>query len=181
MIDPDIWLLDRVFQRISDWFQKLVGKDNFFLARCFLGIWVISLYIPILLTLGSVFAKIFLLLVIGAFAAFLLSLIQKSEQNTRRNSKTESTTCFNPSRQSLKIYRLFGLIFWLYDFLEFIAEIAHGIGSMAKVQFLLCGISYLSLLYFASCTPKPPGENLLKKFLGHLRDLLSPEPVATPA
>lgn len=168
-------------QKISDWIQDWFGVSNFFLARIFLlFFFVTALMLRIIEFITSkndswwVFITLMELLAVTLF----YFIIKLAEEKCLSNP-----TFLNPYQIRLYLLRIMYLIFTIFAiFLLFSPHdldsksedfvLSHMlIDKLALFRELFC----LLLLFFASCTPKPPQKSKIKKFIESMSQVLSPK------
>src|SRR3989344_3452323 len=145
LIQLDIWLLNQ-FELFTHWFQKLTGKDCFWLAKGTLLIfWIIF---PSRLTLS--FTPSAVLLLGFGVAASTSSLIF----DERRTKGLQLKNLGNPKKtSSWWMLRIFVVFFTL-----------HGpiFGDMDSLAFFFYACSF----YFAACDSLPPGRSKVREVKG---------------
>lgn len=152
----DDWLLDNVFQRFADWFQRLTGKDSFFLARVF---------VVIMVTMNScerVFFKNFSVPVASNIVVALMALIASYVVASRYYRCELPTQCMNFMRNIMpvRILRVFitGLLVW-----QIICTMV-----VTNVQMIVIGIyvaSTMTYVYLIACSPKPPTKSRFRELI----------------
>lgn len=154
----------KIFQRISDWFQSLLGSNNFLLAKVFLGLsifLILSAGIQLFYTgIGIVIAfSIFIIVMYMLFTALTWSYIIDAELSCKNNP-----TLANPNVIRMQFVRIMEVILFVFCSTIFTYAIIgtpdgeiHTLLSM--IFFLLQITTHTLSMYFASCTPKPPSGN----------------------
>lgn len=176
-IEIDVFLLEKIFQRISNFFQKVTGLTCFFLAKVSaIGTWsamVVSIYsipdINLWLRIFLMICSVFYLLIVW----FLIDLWDRREKEL-----AEKEGVRNPAAI---IWFEVRVLSWLFLVLLFIATTRQR-DSQWYISFLYLRISMAFVVlyaYFASCTPLPPCKSLIQKFidllLGQTPDLCPDE------
>lgn len=170
----DAFLLEKVFQKFSNFFQKTTGKTCFFLAKIaiilsssFMIISVVAIpdknFLPLL---------IFLALVYACIIWCLTNLIDSKE---RRIFK--SGAFVNHGKLALFPLRLLS---WFLLLLEII--ICRGKGwekHMTSARYLqICAAFFICWVYFSSCTPQSPGKSRIKEWVKSLGKFFSKKRLA---
>ncbi len=164
----DDWMFDAGFQRFAHWFQRLTGKNNFFLAR----------YVPCMI--------IGMLAIVGLWhpAVFIVSIMSLVNlpvtfrvvaQIERQFAKDSTSRTMNPLRAHplgiklrLLVTFVLGIPFWQWLFMfTSMHEVTYGCAMVTMHA------SLISVIYFISCTPLPPGESKFKKWLTSLKESFS--------
>ena len=167
------------FQGISDRVQEITAITNFFLARL---CWIVMLVTELFNSLNnwrdngfSVWLVIGLVLY-ALITLIILFLINKGEQVCQTNP-----TFSNINQAGLSGMREFALGFCIVslilnipELLAFFAKDGHEF--LKEFSRNLNILAYLSCLYFASCTPKPPSKSKVRKLIERLGEALSPSP-----
>ncbi len=173
----DDWLLDRVFQPFSDWFQKLTGKSCFFLAYASVALNAIASSVNDLFKGDEIAAdrswahlSAFSMLTAGLF----LYLVYVTESKWHTSKGGGECLYGNEARVG-------GLLF----FLRQPVLLAWGTSfsftfCMGIIKFTIEGCSgviaattFVTTLYFASCTPLPPQKSKIRKWLGNVRSFIA--------
>ncbi len=182
----DTFLVNK-YQKISDKFQENFGKDNFFLAKVFLTTSIVlstlSSMIKIyngkdaqtnLLSTGLliVFLNLFSFLVVYFFIEINKKIVSSFE---------------NPLKIALRNFRLIIIALELVMHSTDIIKTFESFFVIKKdflisVSYLQVShiMAYISLLYFVSCTPKPPSKSKVKILLEKLVSALEPKPMLEP-
>ena len=182
----DNWLLDCVFQPASDWVQKIIGWNNFTLARVTVVLWFLASYIYD--SIKSLEATPLMKTVTFITPVILISMSYIEEwifMNER--SIKQIGLILNSLRVRLRLIRRLNLILCAFMFLYlFLSLLLRSSITQVAVISRICTcvgvITYLAFFYFLSCTPLPPGKSKLKKLIEGLKERArSLEPKAQPA
>ena len=174
LIGIDRVILDDYFQRFSNWFQKLTGKDCFFLAYVAVIFFYVTGNIGFALVEGGFSGDI---LTITLFAAFIFILTIKKSQDIYRRTAAKGQFA-NPTATFIpfiakRIAILTSTLFTSSIFIEL------ALSSM-RIRYFICSfllilmcLSVVSFLYLSACTPLPPSRSKLSKWLSNLKESLS--------
>jgi len=189
LIEIDVWLL-RKLEKFSHWFQKLTGKNCFWLARvatacyfCF-GLAVTAFYILsketsmiILYSLSS--------LIILAVAISMFKMLKFKEEIVLDAS---NIGLVNPFKILDYPIRTLTLIFTPICSFREIAGILDGGVSIILVFIGIFGnllFWYGLFYYFSACDPLPPAKSKVKewkeKFVNAVKGVFAPVPRPVPA
>ncbi len=183
----DRFLLGK-FQAFSDFFQDLVGVNNFWLARLSLVVAsLISAFIVCLiffLPIYSSMVKIIITIIftsIGFMCVRIFSAVVDAIEQQCFENKT--------SRNNLEVSMMPGRIFFLFMCLAVIVFLVYMIMNMPPInsESLIDNIAIVAgmihwifvtcFLYLLSCTPKPPKTSKVKKLFKKLSQALSPKQI----
>jgi hypothetical protein len=159
----DDFLIDKVFEPFAHWFQKLTGKDCFWLAEIIIGLYIILYGWEISLESENMLLFALRFAVFGSFLIFVY--IRQTHQWREHTYRNLDKGFANPLRK-IPILRI---LLWIVAFLTLIP---FNWFTVADSITLLCWA------YLISCTPLPPGQSKLKKWLEKLGSYLQPK-VAT--
>jgi hypothetical protein len=194
----DNFLLDDIHEPIQQKFQRLTGKNCFFLARIFLEtqgiLWI--LIVVLFFEYGGVKIQpqsFFLEMMLNLAFSFIffreieiisikMSILRIYETDFNKILKKD---LYNPLRLTLfkpRIKKIF------YLFLKTtICLILFGqqfIFSKAGVCYILILFFRIIEIYFTSCTPLPPGTSKVRQWIKNMKESLSnvfvPEPALAP-
>jgi hypothetical protein len=150
----DNFLFDKVFQPFSEWFQKLVGINNFWLAR------TCAFLAGMCYVVHYGLSKRFVLMGfinIGLSAYFALINIPQLERivDNFKYSRTSNPARINILDQILRLLSIILVVFilGLLLFKPFSLPRMFDLGS----QFF-----FFCMMYFLACTPLPPGTSRFK-------------------
>jgi hypothetical protein len=161
----DNFLIDQIFEPFSHFFQKITGKDCFWLAAVFFCITFVAVEIKNILDKDLFWA------IAHAMNFFWLYLVTRdlSPQIRSRVSRGLKNEIRNHS--TLAFLRKIMIFFCLVHLL---------LGMMMPLYLtFIWGVvihSFTYALYFASCTPLPPQKSSIKAFLEGLATFFSPTP-----
>ena len=155
----DDLLFDCVFQPFAHWFQRMTGKDNFFLALlCSLLATLTLVCVDTLLgdSFGYIIDTVF-----GMSFTFTTTALQKQymKENTNKDSLTFNSLRRNPGR---KIMRVIWVIFTLNHTLVLIDWVLFNPSAVRICYISLTEVFFVGLLghfYFLACTPLPPRKS----------------------
>lgn len=142
----DRWLLDEIFQKISDWTQVRYNKNNYWWAKISIAIQAIAA-VWLLSMLGKNINILLLLPLIIFVVLFYLKIIKKCQRLEEQDGETHTA---NPHRLTLFGIRIMTLITKLFVFLMFCFS-----PNQVNFFYYLYWLSTLTYGYFISCTPLP--------------------------
>ncbi len=164
----DSFLLDKIFELFSNWWQRLTGLNNFWLARqvlmlsfIFSVLFVADVFKNVYLTLCIFFSGFF-------FYGLLYILIIIGEQNYLSREYLRGAR--NPRSINL-LYTIVRLVL-LFLFISFVCFCLFGIAKVNDYYVLFILGAYVTITataYFASCTPLPPATSKVKEWFMALR------------
>jgi uncharacterized membrane protein len=171
----DSFLLEKVFQKFSDFFQMATGMTCFFLAKIAIILsfasWVIFVISdpddnPYLLII-SLFT---LYLAYNAWKLTAIADVAEWQMNEGRRMK-------NPAALALFPLRFLSLLIFPLSLIGALSLRGHdGWISDLRLLYLTAFVMFEVIwIYFFSCTPLPPGESKVKQWLE------GPTTVAAPA
>ncbi len=182
----DALILDGIFQPFAHWFQKLTGKDCFFLARTssfvLLTTGLISdsfeqnhLRSPVIIAFSTPMTLMIF------FVAW--SCIALSQRFMDKANEGQAAAVGNPVRHMSRSVRMVVVGFWFLESRLLVSVILHPtIGESAGRLYLPCVIA---ILYFVACTPLPPAKSkirvLLEKARSYLASVREPDLQPEPA
>lgn len=168
------------FTQICHKFQKLTGKNNFFLAKFFAYLAAVSTlievtnyYYPILSTPTSLFNCVVRI----AFTLIFLALAyqcDKTEKDSLSDVKSKNMVLDLVSEN-----RRFYLIFSLGTVVVKLSLISHYIFSLPQLIFDLYFIFVCILCYLVSIEPLPPAKSKIKKWIENINLLERKEVLVT--
>lgn len=163
----DGWLIDKIFQPISNKLQRLTGRDCFSLAKA-----ILILIFPLLAigtALSSAHLSIYLMLGLSVLGTIYLAI-------PKLKRKFEHTGCMNPERINglSRFLRIINII--VTSRVSFLVATTN---DREWVVVLLIGWANVASLYFLACTPLPPCKSWAGKLLEKLKAAVSG--IATPA
>ncbi len=174
----DAFLL-RQAQRFTDWFQDWTGLTKFWLQKAAHISWALSLTAAWVANDDRSPVEALLVCVILSVTALATFVISWDESNFLRNGSLRCSTMLDS--RSRVLYLLIFTTFAIGDFLQALHQqetLRNALNGMAWV-------SYVLMIYFAACTPKPPGKSRLRqlreKLQERLKSITSPVPEPTPA
>jgi hypothetical protein len=180
----DEFLVDKVFQRFSDWLHATVGINCFSLAKNFFALSCIFC-ITFIATPGM-FINIILTIIIGIYCigrfilyAVIIYVTNFIEQILLPRGSESSA---NPLKLILTGERIKSMIFLiLFSILFFPLLHTSGTAITKIVAVAAILLTAVPALYFASCTPRPPQISKLRVWLASLttRHELVPIPVSS--
>lgn len=172
----DDWLIDRVFQPFQNWFQKLTGRDCFFLAYS-------AVFVFLCADLGHDFMeKRSSFLFTGTITLFIVLavFVVIADQAYKAKSGNANVCCLNSARVEwlnslfrkvmLSIQLFFSPILLIVILEPSLHHLCFGVGCVAPIF----------ALYFAACTPLPKRPSKIGQWLSQLRagirQVFSPTP-----
>jgi hypothetical protein len=162
----DDYVLERVFQRFSNWFQRLTGYDCFCLARLALLLTSASLCImPLLVGLPYMLA----ISVPGAFASFVMgnSIIKEGQDSVgkgeTKNKLAVSHDWFIRPFSVIACFAVMPLFCCSY-----------------LVSAPLCVIEAACFLHLSACTPDPPSKSKIRELREKLSSAFQQEHLSEP-
>ncbi len=181
MIPFDVWLLDR-FQRFAEWWQKLTGKDCFFLARLMIACHMlhmatIGLFV-LIFTEKSPFDHMPAILISTVWLYIIRVLETEARSDISRGCRNRGYIDFIAFRLVVIIANplILGGTLKIYFGLEL--PFAFALFSS------LCFVWYIPFAYFLSCTPLPPAKSKIREwiesFSASLREFVVHSPVPAP-
>lgn len=185
MKNIDKFILD-LYQDTADLIQKVFGIDNFTLAKAALIITLVSnIFYNWILHTGSKFSLLLILSCCGLFIFFVSLLIVyliilSIERSMRKNSDILYKNKAEENFRTFRYIQLFFLCLSVFNDLVTIFGI-HTTNEPQKENFvsyidLISIFSFLSCIYFACCTPKPPTKSKITELLEKLGRMFHQEP-----
>lgn len=179
----DGFILDKIFQRVSDFFQKTTGKTCFFLARI---VFILSASILALVVISKIylykdsgFMMVGFIFFVPAIALCLetAGYIQSEEKEFFDGDRGEQMA--NSLRIRLFPVRVF---IWFWDIYLF--SLMYGEYADCPLAAICFHGYYLSLtvsIYLASCNPLPPGKSKIGEWVKALRERMARKTVPSLA
>lgn len=181
----DKTLLD-LFERFSHRFQDWFGKDNFWLARVTLLLFLLCCFFQWIFTLSG-FPVV--PIIDGVLLAVMYIKIRDGEMFVGFSGRSAIRNSFAicPCCRGQRFIFLF--IWLIVTGLSFRLVLKFGIEWVSILLFVSHSLKWfcvVAVFYLAACTPKPPGKSKVRKFVEvigkKLRDMIpSPEPAPAPA
>lgn len=194
----DNFQLDNIFEPIQQKFQRLTGKNCFFLARMFAGVqgalWIliailffvhngVEIHPQSYILVGILnFLFVFMLLIQIINITLTMMFLKVIEEDP--NKIIKKGLC-NPLRLLLfkkRIEKIFSLFLNTTFFLILVG--LQYIFSKFGICYTLILLFRIIEIYFISCTPLPPETSKVKQWLKNMKESLSnvfvPEPVCAP-
>lgn len=164
LIKIDDWLFDFIFQPLSELFQKITTKTNFFLAMLFSffggSFLLIDQYVTFYSTIKdkSVANGMFSVSIVIVSLAVISGLVRINALE-RYYSDSNNQKTMNPERVIYRDQRIFASMFMIT-----MAGISLVVNS--GIDFFSIGSIFVFLYYyFLACQPLPPGTHWFKKLL----------------
>ena len=182
MIEIDIWLLGKL-EKFSHWFQKLTGKNCFWLAKiaavCH-GFIIVSILIPgIFFGDQTVVIVSGILMVFTFFTVFKHFALIKHRELVVLNAREESLS--NPFKVLDYDWRITILFVVLLCLFIMVIGYFPVFGAMLAFLIFWQGLLY----YFSACDPLPPAKSKVKewkeKFVNAVKGVFAPAPRPVPA
>lgn len=184
----DNFQLDNIFEPISQKYQRLTGKNCFFLARVMCDAEIIFYFVIIVLCFNDLkrfFDSMMIVFIMSLFAYKRKHSIRILEISSEKQLKNGMKNSNRISAYFLRLYTLAAAIIVI-----FIITSSWSILIKDPLYFrivIIWGINF-QLQHieecFASCTPLPPGTSKVKQWLKNMKESLSnvfaPEPVCVP-
>ncbi len=166
-----------LYQRFSDLVQDFCGRNCFYLARLsvmlYLGIKILGIFFQYREEPSSLFMNMVLLVIIFLTLVPLFNwMINENEKFCLNNPEF-----LNPASEHT--YKLFGVILFLFDIYSgSISILIHNEIFNRLENYCMCidGFLFMSIYYFASCTPKPPKKNWVTKTKESIKSFFAPAP-----
>lgn len=163
----DAWLLSK-FEAFSHWWQRLTGRNCFWLARVCLffvmGYLLLDAFDWKRHGVSDIMFPIFFLTVLYSFGLLGINKLEKE------SADAQSRYCANPGKVVCVHIRV-GLILFLSFLLVF--------EPLSPQPFLL-----LSMCYFCFCDPLPPAKSKVRQQLERMKeavaDIFTPAPMPQP-
>jgi hypothetical protein len=178
----DVFLIDNVFQKISDKWQKLAGKNCFWLAKMFCIFAVCSFIVTFYVGFstfsspyvkGSFIVVMFLEGIGGTLRIFLLGIKEKMAE---KNSSDK--IFYNTKRENGRTSRLLDVVVNIWFVI--LATATHDIVMVLfATSFVLSCITE----YFESCMPLPPHKSKIRQWIEKGKDVFNKilVPISNPA
>ncbi len=163
--------MDRIFQPFANWFQKLTGKDCFFLAYVatymYLGFGLCTDYChknSLVIGFGAALSSIVTLIT----TLWILFLVSYSKINYRGRGNTESIYA-NAARISnpVRLLRQLNLIIYLGFSPTFVILVIIPTREMLYGKIATSALT--ATFFFASCTPLPTQKSKVKEWVEQLK------------
>lgn len=154
----DLYIVDRAFQPVADWWQRLTHKNNFWLTR--MCGWCYLILFGLAVVTNKDTSNLPSEIIAGiALSALVLLYIKGSERLERKADENALQTKLNAERlfYPYGMIRLFAFAFCTSVVPANIIEF-HGM-SLSDLSMFLWDISVVLLVcmfYFSACTPKQP-------------------------
>jgi magnesium-transporting ATPase (P-type) len=166
----DAFILEKIFQRFSNLFQRMTGKNCFFLAKTFF-ILASTLFGLALIIFFTLYRDTGLLFSLTFASGVWVFMGEANALGRKENDISDNPKCYmNEAAETGFIPRM---IYWVCLLFSFCLTIAT---KECKVSFAAMAIAYIFgviAIYFASCTPLPPGKSLIKKLIESVGKLFS--------
>lgn len=151
----DLFVLDKVFQPLAEWIERLTGMNCYRLAcnflMCGIGLFVVrAIYAVIRWRSGEYGVEyMFFTVLITPLLIYFWKRVYDQADRAARNAEQGSLGVQGPIFGPYLHWRIFCLMVLPIDCLTFSADAWTFMGSVQDVAFT-------SGLYFMSCTPRPP-------------------------
>jgi len=173
----DCFLVDW-FERQSHRFQRLTGKDCFWLAELcvyvFVALWLGFAEFEILTSHPDLSLIMIGGLLVFIIAASFLGLLQYNKKSFKKNPQFKNgARC----QRSDRITRVFWLFIFSFNFVGYIAGL-----DTTTFDYILLAATVLiaAVLYLIACTPLPPGTSMFRKLVNKVRAALTVSPQVVP-
>lgn len=184
----DDYLMDK-FQQFSNWWQKLTGFTNFWLARLSFVLAIVSIILlcSIFYRMGgqlSVFAPVVYLVALIAIVLFVRDIHDLKKEEMVFTKKITNT--LNGRMVKNKKSRISQLCVWFIFSISSIFWLSSGVFLIKALVFAYISSQSFVLLgfYFGDCTPLPPSKGklkiLLEKVGGKINEKFSEKPDTFP-
>ena len=186
LIEIDVWLLGKL-ERFSHWFQKLTGKNCFWLAK--IAAIFHGLLIVVILMSGVFLGNQAIAIVSGIMVMFAFFVVFKHfaliKHRERVVLSTQEKSLSNPFKVLDYDCRAIVLFIILLCFfimaINLIGYFLFYFGAMLAFLMFLQGLLY----YFSACDPLPPAKSKVKewkeKFVNAVKGVFAPAPRPIPA
>lgn len=166
----DIWLLENVFQRFSNCFQRFTGKDNFFLAFWILVVHIIGELIVSISHAPNWRMVTFLLFMNLGKLVGMTWVINGGRRDTTPDSRGFIYLNVLGRNETMRVVRI-GISGFAIAGLAFLAGMISR-GEVTEIILLdkLNRVLFPIVMYFASCTPLPPGTSTLSKWMSRAKE-----------
>ena len=183
LIEIDVWLL-RKLEKFAHWFQKLTGKNCFWLAKIaavFHGLFIVVILMPGVFLGNQAIAIVSgILMMFTFFTVFKhFTLIKHRERVVLSARKKNLSNPFKVLDYDWRITVLFVILLCL--FIMVIDYFLFYFGAMLAFLMFWQGLLY----YFSACDPLPPAKSKVKewkeKFVNAVKGVFAPAPRPVPA
>ncbi len=170
--DIDIILLNK-FQKVSDWFQDIFGINNFTLAKA-----MVFISAPALVGQVVYYAFVtqnFLAATFQTLTLIFLGFIANQINIANRIQDGTNSGFLNQAAINLRFVRLIYVLVFCFTLIELPDLIGYFVSKYSDpsefYRYIYIAMddvedtAFLFLVYFMSCTPKPPKKSKLKKAL----------------
>ena len=166
------------FERQSHRFQRLVGKDCFWLAElclyAFIATWFIFGEYQVLIGHASASLMIISGLFICLLAISFFVMLQYNKQMFEKNPQFKNNARSGPTERRIRLA-------WLGIFAFNLAPFLMGVyGTVYDYASLTSALLLFLFSYLAACTPLPPGTSIFRKMLNRAGEALTPNIQTTP-
>ncbi|XLQ19776.1 MAG: hypothetical protein ACKUBY_04245 [Candidatus Moraniibacteriota bacterium] len=186
VIYGDLWILSNIFQKFSTWSQKTFGLTNFWWTRFFATIAFVAFTIQFYLVFDVtayawiIFSRILIWLLL---LAFVLGINDTCLELDKKYANGYSYV--NERVKALFLHRIMWSIAHVWNFsLDLMRTLTTGNLHEAWLFDITLGLIPVCL-YFISCTPLPPGQSKVSKWIkgvkNKMQQVFSPEPSLAPS
>lgn len=172
MYSLDNWLLDKVFERFAHWFQKLTGRDNFFLAHACNFFSFLLMMASQWLKKGTDLSMLFIIFTLSLGLSVWVWIAQRQYEIVDKPQKCRNQDRADPFMTSMRIcLNCIMIVFILAITCQaFQKRECPNIPLLFALAFVYC------CFYFSSCTPLPPQEGKMKSWISRIRSWRVAEP-----
>ncbi len=170
----DAFLIDKVFQKIAWWFQRLTGRTNFWLARiCYIvAALCYILWIAVPFSSLSLLSGLIVSLTVAFYVAAMLWMVRRLEKWEEIFLKNQGD---QPTANMLRVLGVFIRIMGLFICL-IVGSQSILLYQMTKWLSFLLGGPFVAIgvagVYFQSCTPLPPCKSKVRECLEEFKTKL---------
>src|SRR3989344_7197317 len=188
LIRIDLWLLERL-EKFAHWFQKLTGKNCFWLSRIFI-IWGAMNFIgPHQLNILKENHKLtVLILIAGIVSVCAIGLWRQSKRHEKEVLRMNERGHANSFKITSFSFRIIWLLLAIFAIIiSLILLLLHLPSFKTYDAFFLLNyaLSWVLYGYFSACDPLPPAKSRVKewkeKFVNAVKGVFAPVPRPVPA
>jgi len=162
-------LLDKIFQRISNFFQRTTGLTCFFLAKiAIVASW--SAMVIWIFTLPDLHYLLRILLAICSLIYLLIVWVHLNAYDEKEDALSSRVNVMNSSVITDFPIRMLA---WFFLITTSISSEGRQPYLISSRYLRICLVFVVVYLYFASCTPLPPGKSRIRKWLESLGNMFS--------
>lgn len=185
MLQTIDWFVLGKFEKFAHWWQRLTGKDCFWLAKLCLILWLTGSAAEYLIKIWLFNAgapRIGLLAIDALLAIFWYHKILSSQFDTYQKIGFS-----NKNKLEFKVVRIFMAIATFFTMIAIIFKLLKNADAVYFSSYLIyavIAIMVFSMAYFTSCDPLPPAKSKVRQWLEKVvsaaKEALSPTPQPQP-